>query len=665
MAQQNINYGAAPNDGTGDTLRDAMIKVQENFSDLYALSDDYLAPLEQAQTDIRTLRTRLDVSINDDGSIKDGSVAFSDLAQAVQSTISNAATTASNADTKASTAISNAATNTSAINALTGRVGTNEAAITALQSVTVNTINGIRKLTKTGYRFARTLGYSSVIGRGSSFYYRDDADTASTDDACTVLVAEDGGRWKLNHNGTIHLYQAGGVADSATADTTALQRLINCAAKVGATADLGVGGILVDNTITIPQTEFTLIGRGAGTKLIHSFDAPLFAGVSTAIASYHRFGNFRIISKGAKNGTAYCFSYPKGIVRSCWRDIEISPQLDADGKSTGNEPFGLISSPIDQTWDTLVFDNVVLNLIVGIGYNVPKGSGLWYVGGRVVGLNELTSGATGILLNGGMGGVWVIGTDLIKLDTGLWTTSNNGSSNREIFLTQGCADSCARFGFRFSDNSYISWSGAWASSCETANVQVDNTFKGILNMVGGTIFNAGGYNGSSLKDGLVINSARRVLISGVHIRENKGYGLRCVTNNIDSLTVGGGTLISDNGSNSIGGQKVRFDGVDFENNTNAPQVISAVGSTRITNTTGIDDILNVATPAVPASGTAITYSGYVPCMVYLNGGTVSLVRRNGAGLFTTSNVSFQIAPGDTITLTYTAAPTWAFLAMDA
>jgi hypothetical protein len=35
LAQQNLNVGTNPNDGTGDPIRTAMIKVQNNFSDLY------------------------------------------------------------------------------------------------------------------------------------------------------------------------------------------------------------------------------------------------------------------------------------------------------------------------------------------------------------------------------------------------------------------------------------------------------------------------------------------------------------------------------------------------------------------------------------------------------------------------------------------------------
>ena len=35
MAQQILNVGTNANDGTGDTLRDAMIKVNDNFTELF------------------------------------------------------------------------------------------------------------------------------------------------------------------------------------------------------------------------------------------------------------------------------------------------------------------------------------------------------------------------------------------------------------------------------------------------------------------------------------------------------------------------------------------------------------------------------------------------------------------------------------------------------
>ena len=36
MSQLIINVGSNANDGTGDTLREAMIKVNDNFTEIYA-----------------------------------------------------------------------------------------------------------------------------------------------------------------------------------------------------------------------------------------------------------------------------------------------------------------------------------------------------------------------------------------------------------------------------------------------------------------------------------------------------------------------------------------------------------------------------------------------------------------------------------------------------
>jgi hypothetical protein len=48
MAKQSISIGSAANDGTGDALRTAMDKVNDNFDELYSVS-------QSAQTDDYTL----------------------------------------------------------------------------------------------------------------------------------------------------------------------------------------------------------------------------------------------------------------------------------------------------------------------------------------------------------------------------------------------------------------------------------------------------------------------------------------------------------------------------------------------------------------------------------------------------------------------------------
>lgn len=43
MAQQHINYGSSPNDGTGDTLRVSQVKAELNFNELYTNKVDKVA----------------------------------------------------------------------------------------------------------------------------------------------------------------------------------------------------------------------------------------------------------------------------------------------------------------------------------------------------------------------------------------------------------------------------------------------------------------------------------------------------------------------------------------------------------------------------------------------------------------------------------------------
>lgn len=47
MAQQHINYGASPNDGTGDTLRASQQKAESNFNELYAMVNGGFSKTQQ------------------------------------------------------------------------------------------------------------------------------------------------------------------------------------------------------------------------------------------------------------------------------------------------------------------------------------------------------------------------------------------------------------------------------------------------------------------------------------------------------------------------------------------------------------------------------------------------------------------------------------------
>ena len=73
--------------------------------------------------------------------------------------------------------------------------------------------------------------------------------------------------------------------------------------------------------------------------------------------------------------------------------------------------------------------------------------------------------------------------------------------------------------------------------------------------------------------------------------------------------------------------------------------------------------LQPTTPAVPASGTAQSNTNNYPVNVYIYGGTVTVIDytpSNGSAIQigTTGPVTVRLEPGDSITLTYSAAPSW-------
>ena len=61
MAQLVLNVGANANDGTGDTLRDAMIKVNTNFTEVYASAGFDLTTIAVTGNEIRATRTNDDI----------------------------------------------------------------------------------------------------------------------------------------------------------------------------------------------------------------------------------------------------------------------------------------------------------------------------------------------------------------------------------------------------------------------------------------------------------------------------------------------------------------------------------------------------------------------------------------------------------------------------
>lgn len=89
--------------------------------------------------------------------------------------------------------------------------------------------------------------------------------------------------------------------------------------------------------------------------------------------------------------------------------------------------------------------------------------------------------------------------------------------------------------------------------------------------------------------------------------------------------------------------------------------VASLGISRQTgifkNNLGYNPVGHLSSPSVPASTVAYTNAFGVDCAVFVTGGTVSAIAIGGTSTGLTSG-SFRVPANQTITLTYTVAPTW-------
>lgn len=93
---------------------------------------------------------------------------------------------------------------------------------------TVDNIAALKALLKTGVPYANVLGYYTKGDGGGGLYWYDSTDTTSTDNGGTIIVASDGGRWKLQITGAfLSVKQFGAKGDNATNDYAAIQAALD------------------------------------------------------------------------------------------------------------------------------------------------------------------------------------------------------------------------------------------------------------------------------------------------------------------------------------------------------------------------------------------------------------------------------------------------------
>lgn len=220
----------------------------------------------------------------------------------------------------------------------------------------VDSIDEIRRLDKTRNARAFATGYDEAHDGGGGDYELDKADTTSLDNGFSILVADDGGRWKLAVVGTVSVKQGGAKGSNLGDDTAALANVYAWCASAGVTAFHPNGTYPVSGGLTAacalefaPNASLSYIGSDNGTLLeitsanLSHGDVRVWGNERNVVAlKVSGSGNFfRRLKSGGVTATAAGNVYVTGMVFPGMGNIvdaiEVTDMVN-DGYSNGSYP---------------------------------------------------------------------------------------------------------------------------------------------------------------------------------------------------------------------------------------------------------------------------------------------------------------------------------------
>lgn len=251
---------------------------------------------------------------------------------------------------------------------------------TPIPNRVVTSIAALRAISKVNYNQVFVTGYYAQGDGGGGAYYLDVSDTTSADNGGTIIVAADGGRWKLVWYGSVSALQFGAKPDAGTTDNSTVFANMRAWVAAGALKNklrfpTGNYGYSVSPNWAINNADISFDGEvrftysGTGNAVIID-GGPTTGGVFNL--SFGR-GNKPIIlgNAGSQNGV-----YMRSILQNCWIGARI------DGAGTTYAGYRI------EFAVCAVFDMVCSNNVQGgVFYSKP------YYGGYVTqrGVGELTS----------------------------------------------------------------------------------------------------------------------------------------------------------------------------------------------------------------------------------------------------------------------------------
>ena len=242
---------------------------------------------------------------------------------------------------------------------------------------------------------------------------------------------------------------------------------------------------------------------------------------------------------------------------------------------------------------------------------------------------------------------------------GLYNNASNVYAVNCIFLGENVIN-CESQSF-VASNCFINWSNSTTGSISVSSIYLASC------MVGGKSIEI---SSSLMASATEFDPIPQIILNGNIIFSVKNSAID---------TISASPIIVNNSGSTGALQILELDTVPYYSSSDFDLIASGISINNIVirniKSTG-NGIMSYpvntpATPSVPASGTAQENTNPYPVDVYMYGGTVTEIQitKNGTAYTVFSNSTglalsgqaYKLNPGDSITVTYTTAPTWEWL----
>jgi parallel beta-helix repeat protein len=444
----------------------------------------------------------------------------------------------------------------------------------------------------------------------------------------------------------------GATGDGTTTDTTAVQSCVDAALGAGGGIVYFPAGTYVIAMITF-GSNVTVVGAGKGNTVLLMDPAVytatgLYGNPSTAVVG-------RIAPASSSASTSYFRM----------RDLTIDGNKATWGANTSNRMMGFYCG---QGTSGLVthgsFANVEIRNCMTYAFDIENC--------QYVTLTDCEAHDNGYISGSGThinaDGFTLIGDDLTSIGCLSYNNANSGFSCGQAGVTWHRIelDGCEGFNNGDYGASLGSSSGYYLYGARVVGGRYySNARAGVYLTIGcqfGAVVGAHAYNNGT--NGILVSGGSYNTVQGNTCQNNAVSASSqpeiYLTNSSTYNTVMGNAISSANATHAITERDSSTDYNIMSGNiagSTSTAIVPAGPNSVAKNNQGYNPRGVLGPPTVPGSGTPYTNGYFTDCTVVVTGGTVTGISVGGTSTGLTSG-TFRVPAGQTITLTYSAAPSW-------